>query len=94
MVESNPVKLETRQPVILPLQSNQSFVPAFLLHKAMLGEIQTWDQCDHIWRNFATLAKCFWQFFRVNLIFGIILNLLWLKFYDNSQNFLVENDKI
>ena len=37
------------------------------------------EQCDQIWRNFATLEKSFKNFdnfCRVNFVFGIILNLL------------------
>ena len=42
------------------------------------------------------LAKCQKSLanFRVNLIFGIVLNLLWINFRGTKQIFIAENGKI
>ena len=42
----------------------------------------SYDQCDQIWRNFATLAKKLKSanFKKVYLVFGILLNVLWQFF--------------
>ena len=51
-------------------------------------------QCDQIWRNFVTLCKMSKSlefFLRVYLIFGIVMILLWLHFYDNKLILFAEN---
>ena len=42
-------------------------------------------------RHFGNMLKVDDTFLRVNLIFVLICNLLWLNCYDNSQIFIVEN---
>ena len=44
--------------------------------------------------HFVKMSKGFCNSFRVSFIFGIILNLLWLNFYDYIQIFIVENGRI
>ena len=55
------------------------------------------QKCDQIWRNFATLAKC-WQFFcnviRAYLAFGKILNPFWAKLYNIEQILVAVNGRI
>ena len=53
---------------------------------------------DPVWPigiNFATLAKSFLcKYLSVNLIFGIVLNLLWQIIYDHGQLFIEQNGLI
>ena len=55
------------------------------------------NQCDQIWRNFATYAKfkkVFGHFLSHYLIFGEIVNLLWQIFYYFGQILIVLNGHI
>ena len=61
----------------------------FLLKRSMIyfGSLSfIMLKCDQIWRNFATFA-----IFRVNLLFGKVLNLFLINIYDNMQIFIVQN---
>ena len=50
-------------------------------------------QCDQIWRNFATLAKCrnIGNIFKVHLVLGKVVNPLWHNLNAYGQIFITVN---
>ena len=55
-------------------------------------------QCDQIWRNLTTLARCYKTLAILKnvhlLLFGKILSLLWQNLYGFGQKFSVPNGQI
>ena len=56
----------------------------------LAASVTRFGEISPLWSN----VKSLWQVLRVNLIFGKVLNLLWLIFRYNTQIFIAENGNI